>query len=117
LGESQSRIAWKQFARGQGKFSKKYQAQQDSLLWLKLSNMPSADMEVKLQFLCFLILEYSQNKQVFGLVIDLPSFSKTCLSKSSTAIKIAPNTGFQHQENCLIALANVNNIAYDNEAK
>jgi len=122
LGESPARIAWKQLARGQGKFSKNYQAQQGRLLWLKLSNMPSADVEVKLQFLCFLILEYSQNKQIFGLVIDLPSFSKTSFAKTSssknkTAIKIEPNTGFQHQENCLIALANVNNIAYNNESK
>ncbi|MFT7006114.1 MAG: hypothetical protein ACJAXJ_000616 [Colwellia sp.] len=122
LGESQARVAWKQLARGQGKFSKNYQAQQGSLLWLTLSNMPSADVEKKLQFLCFLILEYSLNNQVFGLLIDLPSFSKTCLSKTSlsknkTAIKIDPNTGFQHQENCLIALANVNNIAYNNDSK
>ena len=112
LGESQARIAWKQLARGQGKFSKNHQTQQGSLLWLKLSNMPSADIETKLQFLCFLILEYSQNKQPFGLVLDL-SF----LSQSSTAIKIAPNTGFQHQQNCLIALANVNNLACNHETK
>lgn len=112
LGESQARIAWKQLARGQGKFSKNYQAQQGSLLWLKFSNMPSSGVEEKLQSLCFLILEYSKNKQSFGLLIDLPS-----CAENSTAIKIEPNTGFQHQENCLIALANVNNIAYNNDAK
>jgi uncharacterized protein (DUF58 family) len=112
LGESQARIAWKQLARGQGKFSKNYQVQQGSLLWLTLSNMPSADMETKLQFLCFLILEYSKNKQNFGLVLDLPS-----LSNNSTAIKIASNTGFQHQQNCLLALANVINTAYNNDRK
>lgn len=108
LGESQARIAWKQFARGQGKFSKNYQAQQGCLLWLTLSNMPSSDVETKLQFLCFLILEYSKNKQHFGLVIDLPASAK-----NSAVIQIEPNSGYQHQQNCLIALAYVNDLPYD----
>jgi uncharacterized protein (DUF58 family) len=103
LGESQSRVAWKQLARGQGKFSKKHQTQQGSLLWLKLSNMPSSKMETKLQFLCFLILEYSKSKQDFGLILDIPSSTKHI-----PVIKIEPNSGYQHQENCLIALANLN---------
>jgi len=105
LGESQARIAWKQLARGQGKFSKNYQTQQGSLLWLTLSHMPSSDVEVKLQFLCFLILEYSKNDQHFGLVIDLPDSAK-----NTTVIQIEPNSGYQHQENCLIALANVERV-------
>ncbi|PCI57900.1 MAG: hypothetical protein COB45_02450 [Gammaproteobacteria bacterium] len=107
-GESQARIAWKQLARGQGKFSKNYQAQQERLLWLKLSNMPSSNIEIKLQFLCFLILEYSKNQQDFGLVLDL-----SISGKNSAAIKIMPNSGYKHQENCLIALAKVNGISYD----
>jgi len=105
LGESQARIAWKQLARGQGKFSKNYQAQQGSLRWLTLSNMPSTDIETKLQFLCFLILEYSQNKQRFGLILDLPSSTK-----NSATRKIEPNTGYKHQESCLIALTNVKRL-------
>jgi uncharacterized protein (DUF58 family) len=67
LGESRARIAWKQFARGQGKLSKHYQNQQGSLLWLKLSDMPSSDLETKLSFLCFLILEYSKSEHDFGV--------------------------------------------------
>lgn len=108
MGESQARIAWKQLARGQGKFSKNYQAEQGSLLWLKLSNMPSSDIEIKLQFLCFLILEYSKNQQDFGLILDLPA-----TGKNSAVVQIEPNSGHQHQENCLIALANVNDLSYD----
>lgn len=102
LGESQARIAWKQFARGQGKFSKNHQAHQGNLFWLKLSNMPSSDLEIKLQFMCFLIIEYSNNNQAFGLILDLP-FS----TKNSAVVKIEPNIGYEHQESCLIALANV----------
>ena len=108
MGESQARIAWKQLARGQGKFSKNYQAEQGDLLWLKLSNMPSSDIEIKLQFLCFLILEYSKNQQDFGLILDLPA-----TAKNSAVVQIEPNSGHQHQENCLIALANVNDLSYD----
>lgn len=100
LGESQARIAWKQLARGQGKFSKHYQEQKGNLLWLKLSNMPGSDVELKLQFLCFLILEYNNNKQGFGLMLDLPS-----RTQHSSVITIEPNSGYQHQQNCLIALA------------
>jgi len=102
LGESKARIAWKQYARGQGKFSKNYQAQQGSLFWLKLSDMPSADLEIKLKYMCFLIIECSNDNRVFGLILDLP-FS----TESSTVIKIEPSSGYEHQENCLVALANV----------
>lgn len=106
-GEAQARIAWKQLARGQGKFSKHYQAQheQGSLLWLRLSDMPGFDLEEKLQFLCFMILENSKNKQIFGLILDFMANTN-----KKAEIKIAPNSGYEHQENCLIALANVKNL-------
>lgn len=100
LGESPSRIAWKQFARGQGKLSKSYQTQQGSLHWLKLSEMPSNDIELKLQFLCFLIIEFTRNKQSFGLSLDLPY-------KNNGEVNIGPNLGLAHQKSCLIALANI----------
>lgn len=106
LGESQARIAWKQLARGQGKFSKNYQAQQGGLRWLQLSDMPSTDIETKLKFLCFLILEYSKNNQKFGLMLDLP------LTADSVGIhKIEPNIGYEHQEICLISLAKVKRLS------
>ncbi|MBL4941490.1 MAG: DUF58 domain-containing protein [Colwellia sp.] len=97
-GESPARIAWKQLARGQGKLSKHYQNQQGSLLWLKLTDMPSSDIETKLSFLCFLILEYSSRELEFGLLLDLASHNLQ-------TVKIMPNCGYQHQQNCLITLA------------
>jgi len=103
LGESKARIAWKQLARGQGKLSKNYQTQQGGLRWLQLSKMPNIDIETKLQFLCFLILEYSKNNQKFGLILDLPSSSLS----SSAVHKVEPNSGYAHRENCLIALAKI----------
>lgn len=106
IGESQARIAWKQLARGQGKLSKHYQSQQGSTVWLTLSAMPSSNLETKLSFLCFLILEYSKSEHEFGMVLDLVTSAE--LSNNS-AFTIAPNSGFQHQQHCLTALAKFSN--------
>lgn len=103
-GESQARVAWKQLARGQGKLSKHYESQQGSLRWLKLSNMPSYDIETKLSYLSYLIVEYSKSGLDYGLFLDVP----TATEKTNGAIKIMPNSGYQHQQACLIALANFN---------
>lgn len=110
VGESQARVAWKQLARGQGKLSKHYQSQQvqGSLLWLRYSQMPSSDLEEKLQFLCFMILDYGKKNQEFGLILDLP-----VSGYSKDEIKIAQNSGSHHQEKCLIALAYANNSIDD----
>jgi uncharacterized protein (DUF58 family) len=100
VGESQARVAWKQLARGQGKLSKHYDDQQGTSKWLKLIDMPSNNLETKLSYLCFLILEYSKNGTDFGLVLD-SSYSVTI----NKTIKIAPSSGHQHQQHCLVALA------------
>ena len=108
VGESQARIAWKQLARGQGKLSKHYQNQQGSLRWLKLSDMPNEEIETQLSYLCFLILEYSKSERDFGLLLD-SNFSTITNNKNNKnqahTLKITPSSGFQHQQNCLIALA------------
>ena len=105
-GEAQSKVAWKQLARGQGKLTKHYQSQQGSLHWLKLSDMPSLDIEIQLSYLCFLILEYSRNNYEFGLILD----QKTLKNANHQSLKkIMPSSGYQHQQNCLIALAEYTN--------
>ena len=104
VGESQARVAWKQLARGQAKLSKHYQNQQSSIQWLKLSDMPSTDLEIKLSFLCFLILEYGKSENDFGLLLDFYSDKN-----NDQTMKITPSSGYQHQQNCLIALASFKN--------
>jgi uncharacterized protein (DUF58 family) len=96
-GESRSRTAWKQLAKGQGHFSKHYQEGQGQLQWLKLSEMPSNDIEEKLAYLSFLVLELSASNETFGLEIY------TDIANNSA--NIAPNTGAIHQQDCLTALA------------
>ncbi|MCW8866582.1 MAG: DUF58 domain-containing protein [Colwellia sp.] len=99
IGESRARTAWKQFARGQGRYTKHYQNQQGSLHWLKLGDMPTNNLEEQLSFLCYLVLEYSNKEQNFGL--DLTQRGDTTINT------ISPNTGQEHQKLCLSALAHV----------
>jgi uncharacterized protein (DUF58 family) len=96
-GEPLSRVAWKQFARGQGKFSKQYQENQGELVWLNLADMPAIDLETKLQLLCFLISHYAGRQQKFGLNL--------------LHHKIEPNAGKQHIDLCLRALAHYPKIS------
>lgn len=102
-GESQASIAWKQLARGQGKLSKHYNSNLGSLHCLKLSEMPSSFIEDKLSNLCFLILELTKKDQEFGLLLD---------SSNSKIITIKPNSGLQHQQSCLTALAEYKKSQY-----
>jgi uncharacterized protein (DUF58 family) len=96
-GESKARTAWKQLAKGQGHYSKHYQASHGQLQWLKLSEMPGSDIETRLAHLSFLVGELTGLNQSFGL--DL-----TQGSKKNTAT-IEPSSGFVHQQACLTALA------------
>jgi uncharacterized protein (DUF58 family) len=90
-GEPLSRIAWKQFARGQGRLTKHYHQQQGTICWLKLSDMPYHGVEKQLQYLCFLVNEYNLSGQVFGLDLGQE--------------KIKPSEGEAHFKQCLMALA------------
>ncbi|KGJ92803.1 DUF58 domain-containing protein [Colwellia psychrerythraea] len=96
-GESRARTAWKQLAKGQGHFSKHYQASTSQLQWLKLSEMPSNNLEIQLAYLSFLIGELSTTNQNFGLDLSAETANK--------AMNIQPNSGFKHQQECLTALA------------
>lgn len=91
LGEPSSRIAWKQFARGQGLLTKHYQKEEGSIRWLKLTDMPNHGVEKQLQYLCFMVNEYNYAGQIFGL--DLGHG------------EISPAQGEHHFKQCLMALA------------
>jgi uncharacterized protein (DUF58 family) len=89
-GEPLSGIAWKQLAKGQGKFSKHYQQNKVHPDWLIMHNMPGRDKETKLQQLCFLVVQFSNTGQVFGLELR--------------NVQIAPASGELHKQKCLLAL-------------
>jgi uncharacterized protein (DUF58 family) len=91
LGDPMSRIAWKQFARGQGRLTKHYHQPQGTTCWLKLIDMPNNGIEKQLQYLCFLVNQCNQAGQVFGLDLSQE--------------KILPSKGDHHFKQCLMALA------------
>ncbi|WP_286267688.1 DUF58 domain-containing protein [Thalassotalea atypica] len=90
-GEPLSQIAWKQFARGQGKYTKKYHQPVSNDVWLNLDDMPTYDIEVKLSYLCYLVGQYAGQNTNFGLNLKEKI--------------IAPSTGHEHIQSCLYALA------------
>jgi len=97
-GESLSRTAWKQLAKGQGHYSKHYHVNQGEPIWLKLSEMPSVSIEKQLCFLSYLICELTLNQQKFGLLLD---GGKT----RNSAVRIEPDSGSRHKQNTLTTLA------------
>ena len=90
-GESLNRIAWKQFARGQGKYTKHYRQQEGSVLWLSLTDMPGTDTESKLEYLCYLLLHYHNENYQYGLALAGQEFKA--------------DRGEFHLKSCLRALA------------
>ena len=110
VGESIARIAWKQLAKGQGKLSKQYQESKGQDTWLKLSNMPSESIEMQLSYLCYLVNNYSDKKQVFGLDLStqIKHQSSTLTElhlQENRQLLIEPSSGSEHQKACLTALA------------
>ncbi|MFT5756949.1 MAG: hypothetical protein ACI9LM_001674 [Alteromonadaceae bacterium] len=90
-GESLSQVAWKQLARGQGWLTKTTQEQQGSDVWLTLHDLPAVDIEIKLQMICYLMLDQSQQGKNWG--IDLGRE------------KLSPSSGKKHLTACLKMLA------------
>lgn len=97
IGESNSSIAWKQEAKGRGRFSKHYHQYQSQLVWLSIIDMPGESVEMKLSYLSFLVSELTALNQEFGLALSS--------NVNDKSINIAPNTGVKHQQACLTALA------------
>ena len=97
LGDSRAKTAWKQLAKGQGKFSKQYHQYQSSEIRLAFHEMPGQSVETKLSYLSFLVSELTKTNQKFGL-----SFAK---GAEEHYLDIEPNTGLKHQQSCLTALA------------
>ena len=90
-GESLSRVAWKQLARGQGKLTKHYVQEVGEAKWLSLDSVPNAPIEDKLSYLCYVILQYQQSDGEFGLQLG--------------DVNIAVGRGKSHCQACLTALA------------
>ena len=91
LGDSLKRIAWKQYARGQGLYAKHYADFQDERIWLDWDALPGLDRESRLSVLTGKLLKVAATDQHYGL--KLPG------------IDIAPNNGEAHKYQILKELA------------
>jgi len=90
-GEPLSRIDWKALARERGLFSKEFVAYQSQDLVFDWDDFPSTEKELRLSYLCYLVVEASKANYDFSL--GLPES------------KIAKNSGNTHKQRCLEALA------------
>lgn len=83
-------IAWKQYARGQGLYSKDYVSFREKSLWLDWDVLVGA-REQRLSQLCYWVLKLAATTQPYGL--RLPGLS------------LPPSTGVEHKLKALRALA------------
>jgi uncharacterized protein (DUF58 family) len=90
-GMSPKHIAWKQYARGQGLYSKDYVAYREQKVWLDWDALQGMAREQRLSRLCYWVLKISSTQQAYGL--RLPN------------VEIEPNIGAEHKLQVLKALA------------
>ena len=67
VGEPQSHIAWKQYARELGLYSKRFSDAVEESIWLDWDAFPGLDTEARLSRLCGMALEAAKNQQHYGL--------------------------------------------------
>ncbi len=90
-GASIRHIAWKPYAQGRGLFVKKFGGQSSRQLWLDWQDWPELASEGRLSVMCYWAQRFEHNNIEYGL--NLPT------------LKIPPNSGPEHLERVLIALA------------
>lgn len=90
-GDSLRHVAWKQFARGQGMYTKEYASSVDDRLWLSWNLFPEFDAEQRLSCLCWCVIQLDAAGAEYGL--DLPG------------VKLSPAKGQQHYARALEILA------------
>lgn len=90
-GESLKQVAWKQLAKTGSWMVSQHHRELSDVTFLSLEDMPSSQLENKLQYLCYLVIEYHYANKEFGLVLG--------------ADKILPELGQEHFNSCLLALA------------
>ena len=91
VGESLRHVAWKQYARGQGLYTKEYTASVDRRIWLDWDYLAGMNAEARLSRLCDWVLAAARTESEYGL--RLPGQ------------EIAPNQGMEHRDKLLKALA------------
>jgi uncharacterized protein (DUF58 family) len=90
-GDSPRRVDWKALARTGDLYTRHFEEQAGTDLWLDWDALPGADTETRLSMLCFLVLQADERGLLYGL--RLPGLA------------CAPGIGPEHRHRCLTALA------------
>lgn len=90
-GDSIKQIHWKAFAKGLGLFTKQYDGDLVSELWLTYNQAPGHNVEQRLSQLCRWVIDAEKTGLNYGFSIP--------------GLKIEPSHGKAHYQNCLEALA------------
>ena len=91
LGDSPRRVDWKASSREQGLFTKQFQGEAQSSLWLDWSLASGKDPELRIEQLTRWVVDAHAGRQSFGLRLPGEEFP--------------PSTGEAHYRSCLQALA------------
>jgi uncharacterized protein (DUF58 family) len=84
-------VDWKSYARRNQLFTKEFHGYQSRSIWLRWSDFPVNDLELKLSGLCYWVLVFANKNDPFGLEIP--------------GRVIKPGQGKLHELACLRALA------------
>lgn len=90
-GDSPRQIAWKQYARDRGLWSKEYGAPVTSRTWLQWTDFFHGDAELALSQMCYWVQKLSEQNSRFGM-----HFPK---------LELSPDIGEEHRKRALRALA------------
>lgn len=92
-GDPMNRISWKSYARGQGLWTRTFEAEQGPPIYFNWNDLTATDREKRISQLTFLITEAHRTGKDFGLI--LPGITITPEGTGSLA----------HRNRCLTALA------------
>lgn len=95
-GDSLRQVDWKAYARERGLHLRLFVAPSGDEWWFRLRDLPAADRETQLSWLCFLLLEAERKGQRYGLELG---------AGTAGAEKFSPDQGDMHLHRCLKALA------------
>jgi uncharacterized protein (DUF58 family) len=90
-GDQPNHIDWKIFAKTDELYTKKFAEIKGSQLWLNWDSFDGVETELRLSFLCYLILQAEKTNRPYGLKLPSQQFP--------------PANGAVHQQQCLTALA------------
>ncbi len=90
-GDSPRHIDWKMYAKVDVLYTKKFDQPEGNQIWLNWDQFAGVEKELRLSYLCYLVLEAEKSNQAYGL--KLPQTT------------LGPSQGAAHQQHCLTALA------------